>query len=174
MSLQFRIRFEPGLINELAARYDYPSENHIEHGIAPRSIRAGFFTKPDFLDLCRWKTPRSQSKCNKNSEKFIREVTGIALSTKNERIRIGILTLLHGVSWPTASVILHFTHNDPYPILDYRALWSLGVEKRPNVYTFDLWWAYTEYCRELAKENAVSMRVLDRALWRYSKEEQKQ
>jgi hypothetical protein len=30
--------------------------------------------------------------------------------------------------------------------------------------------AYTEYTREIAKESGVSMRVLDRALWQFSKE----
>ena len=58
-----------------------------------------------------------------------------------------------------------------YPIIDYRALWSLGVTDPPP-YTFDFWWAYTEHCRALAKKYRASMRVLDRALWQYSKENQ--
>jgi hypothetical protein len=74
---------------------------------------------------------------------------------------------LHGVSWPTASVFLHFAGRDRYPILDYRALWSLGIEK-PIAYTFDFWWHYTLFCRKLADEAYVSMRTLDRALWQFS------
>jgi hypothetical protein len=49
---------------------------------------------------------------------------------------------LHGVNWPMASVMLHFAGREPYPVLDFRALWSLNVPK-PSFYTFDLWWAYT-------------------------------
>lgn len=45
-----------------------------------------------------------------------------------ERARIESLTILDGVSWPTVSAILHLFHKDPNPILDYRALWSVGVE----------------------------------------------
>ena len=99
------------------------------------------------------------------------EVTRTALRTDNERLKIEILTLLTGVSWPTASVILHFCDKKPYPILDYRALWSLRVEAPPR-YDFDFWWAYTRFVRRLAKETKLSMRTIDRALWQYSKERQ--
>jgi hypothetical protein len=39
-------------------------------------------------------------------------------------------------------------------------------------HTFGLWWPYVEHCRRVAHENSVSMRVLDRALWQYSNENQ--
>ena len=70
-----------------------------------------------------------------------------------------------------ASVILHFRFDNTYPILDFRALWSLGIEER-NKYDFELWWAYVLCCRKLARRAGVSMRTLDRALWQYSKENQ--
>jgi hypothetical protein len=99
-------------------------------------------------------------------------VTRTALSTESEQLRVEVLTLLNGVSWPTASVILHFCHREAYPILDFRALWSLGVEANDVRYNFDLWWGYTQACRRLAEETGLSMRELDRALWQYSKENQ--
>jgi hypothetical protein len=137
-----------------------------------RGQERGYFTKDDFQDTCRWKTSRSQSRVRANPAKFIEEATRIALSTALEEIRIGVLTLLHGVLMPTASVVLHFAHEDPYPIIDFRALWSLGINDRPQFYTFDYWWEYTEFCRELAEKRRVSMRDLDRSLWQYSKENQ--
>jgi hypothetical protein len=79
--------------------------------------------------------------------------------------------LLDGVSWPTASVILHFCHPEPYPVLDYRALWAVGVDA-PSAYTFELWWGYVQICREIARETGMDMRELDRALWQYAKENQ--
>jgi len=85
------------------------------------------------------KTPRSQRPVASNHADYIEAVTQTALSTPNERLRIEVLLLLSGVRWPTASVILHFCHRDPYPILDYRALWSLGVEAKDIIYYFDLW-----------------------------------
>ena len=161
----------PG-IPGFASRYSYQLEDKIVEEIGHRAKSKGYFTEEDFKALCYWKTPRSQSKVNSNPPGMIEEATRIALSTDYEEIRIGVLTLLHGVSWPTASVVLHFAHTDPYPIIDYRALWSLGIQKRPQFYTFDYWWDYVQICRELARKCGLSMRDLDRALWQYSKENQ--
>ncbi len=66
-------------------------------------------------------------------------------------------------------MLLHFGHGDPYPILDFRALASLGVEQ-PSSYTFKFWWSFVLACRELAERHQVDMRTLDRALWQYSLE----
>jgi hypothetical protein len=107
-----------------------------------------------------------------NSEEFIKDVTRIALTAPNEKLRIEVLTLLNGVSWPTASVLLHFGYDNLYPILDFRALWSLGIDASRVNYDFDFWWEYTEHCRKLAQQVGVSMRVLDRALWQYSESNQ--
>lgn len=168
----FHLRFDKKDIPAWAGRYDYPGDTEVET-VAHKNKGRGYLTKAEFQILCKWKTPRSQPKCALNSEDFIQEATGIALSTKHEELRIGSLMTLHGVSWPTASVILHFWHNDPYPILDFRALWSLGFDKQPTYYTFDIWTKYTGFCRRLAKESEVSMRTADRALWQFSSENQK-
>jgi hypothetical protein len=104
-----------------------------------------------------------------NQANYVQEVTSIALAAPSERVRIETLTILDGVSWPTASVILHFFHRSRYPILDFRALWSVKL-KPPSQYGFDYWWSYVQYCRKLASANHVDMRTLDRALWQYSKE----
>ncbi len=172
----FALRFDPAEVRSWAARYqgtpaELRREEQIEREIAPRARAAGYYTKPDFLVLTRWKTPRSQPKCESNSAEFIEEATSVALSARDERLRIGVPRLLSGVDWPTASVLLHFGSRDPYPILDFRALWSLGWEKPPS-YTFPFWWEYVQTCRKLAEESGVSMRELDRALWQYSKENQ--
>lgn len=98
-------------------------------------------------------------------------MTAAALSTPDERLRVDVLRLLSGVAWPTASVILHWGHTEPYPILDFRAVWSLGLDALPP-YDFPFWQAHTAYCRALASGVGVGMRELDRALWQYSKEHQ--
>jgi hypothetical protein len=105
------------------------------------------------------------------SRGLIAAVTGTALSTDNERLRIEVLTLLSGVNWPTASVILHFCAREPYPILDVRALWSLSMPAALP-YDYPLWAEYTKVSRQLAARAGVSLRELDRALWLYSKENQ--
>lgn len=69
------------------------------------------------------------------------------------------------------SVILHLYYREQYPILDFRALWSLSVDV-PGTYKFSFWWSYVEYCRGLAERTGFDMRTLDRALWQYSRENQ--
>jgi len=168
----FSLRFDKEDIEYWAHLYNGDSDDPIEKEIVPRIRSADFVTRPDFLKLCDWKSPRIRRHCEKNSEEFVEAVTRTAFSTTNEQLRIEVLTLLRGVSWPVASVILHFGCREPYPIMDFRVLWSLGVEA-PKQYTFEFWWEYTKYCRQLADRCGVDLRTLDRGLWQYSKEHQK-
>jgi len=168
----FKLRFNNKAISKWAERH--PSEEAVRVvNVLPPIVKArGFYSKEELQEYCHWKSPRTQSRVAQNPPEFVEAVTSVALSTPNERLRIEILTLLHGVNWPSASVLLHFGHKDPYPILDFRALWSLSIDSRKVKYNFDLWWEYTLYCRQLAKEADVSMRELDLALWQFSKERQ--
>ena len=129
-------------------------------------------TKGQLQTLCKWKSPRSAGNMLRNSTSYVKEITGYSLRSGDERTRIETLTLLDGVGWPTASAILHFYHADNYPILDFRALWSIGVDTPPSVYKYDFWQDYTDCCREISKRHKVSMRLLDKALWQYSKDNQ--
>lgn len=131
----------------------------------------GYLVRKELQQVASWKSPRRPDLVDKNEDKYIEEVTKFAFSTTCERARIEALTLLDGVAWPTASSILHLFHEDPYPILDFRALESVSL-KVPSQYSFDFWWQYVEFCRETARAAAVDMRTLDRALWQYSKDKQ--
>lgn len=160
-SLRFNISQIPVLTEKYVNSKEYTttSEMYIERKIAPRTQRTGYFTLEDFLVVCKLKSPRSFKQCKLNSPEFIKVVTHAALSSSHEQFRIECLTLLRGVSWPTASVLLHFGSMDPYLILDFRALWSLQIPV-PKRYDFTFWWSYTEYCRKLANRAGVSMRTL--------------
>ena len=72
----------------------------------------------------------------------------------------------------SSSTLLHFCDSRPYPILDFRALWSLGYSKPPH-YTMLFWLEYLEFTRLLAARLAVPIRTIDRALWQYSKTKQR-
>jgi hypothetical protein len=139
--------------------------------LRPEVQSAGFLTKEQLQILAKWKSARSAPRVLRNSEAYVREITGFALSARDERARIEALTVLDGVLWPTASVVLHLFHAESYPILDFRALWSVS-EKVPVKYNFPFWWRYVSFCRKLAEQHGVSMRVLDRALWQYSNAKQ--
>lgn len=168
----FRITAIPAL----ADRYWFRGEG-AERAVSKAGLRAhkrGCYTRAEFLVICEWKSTRTKKLCSdpSNSDRLVRAVTRIALSTKVEEVKIAALLVLRGVSWPTASVLLHFATSNRYPIIDYRALWSMGYGEPPHTYTFELWRDYTTQCRCLAKEAGVTMRQLDRALWQYSKEKQ--
>ena len=75
---------------------------------------------------------------------------------------------LHGISWALASVVLHFAFPNRYPILDFRAIWSLHFRK-PKSYTFDFWQLYVERFRALQRKTRLPARRLDRGLWMFSK-----
>jgi len=172
-------RFPAAEIGGLEQRYwNYSSEvqrereNNIIQNTGPAFRQRGYLTKDDLVLLTRWKSPRSLPRVEQNADCFVKEVTTISLSEDtSEELRIKILTILDGVQWSIASVVLHFAFPDQYPILDYRAIWSLQ-EPQPATYTFDFWMQYTEFCRAYIKQHQLCMRSFDRALWTYSKENQ--
>ena len=168
---KLRLRMPESELTTWASRYSYPGEAEIEKRVGPNARARGYLQRDEFLELCRWKTPRSQPRCATNGEDYVRDVTRVALAATNEELKIRVLLLLAGVSWPTASVILHFCDEGAYPILDFRALWSVGYRRVPP-YTFLLWWEYTRFIRAISKRTGLSMRTIDRALWQYSKDRQ--
>lgn len=171
--MTFRLRFPVSQINYWADRYDFVGDSEIESEVATPAREQGYLTRSQFLRICKWKTPRSQKKCKKNDEEMVREATRIAFSTEYDPIKIAVLRSLDGVDWPTASTILHFCDARSYPILDFRVLWSLGIKKYPAYVSKRFFQEYTEYVRNLSAASGHSMRVIDRALWQYSKEKQK-
>lgn len=174
MAAKLRLRFPAKKIRNWAGQYDASSDEPVQGEIGPRCRAAGTIEKDDFLLICRWKSPRIVPLCAENSAELIRAVTMTALTTKCEELRIKAPTLLRGVNWPVASALLHFAHVDPYPVLDFRALWSLGWDlDGQRDFRFEFWWVYVEFCRRIATDWGVSMRELDRALWQFSKANQK-
>lgn len=95
--------------------------------------------------------------------------TRTALGHPDEAVRMEALLGLEGVGAPTASTLLFAAFPDDYPILDVRALESLGVKARSQ-YPVSFWLAYLSACRELARATGVSIRTLDKALWQHSRE----
>lgn len=165
------LRFDERKIREIALRYQYAELDTELIDMKPAIENRGFVTRDELYKIARWKAPRNSSRVLKNSEVDVAEISRFALHTRSEKARVESLLMLYGVGWPMASVILHFFHKDPYPILDFRALWSISLE-RPSYYSFDFWWAYVQFCRQLIARNGIDMRTLDKALWQYSNENQ--
>ncbi len=142
--------------------------------LKPKVEQRGYLDKDELRCVARWKSPRRSGDIDKNDDNYVKEITSWAFAATDERSRIEVLTLLDGIGWPTASAILHLFHKDLYPILDDRALWSVGAGavKLSKKCSFSFWWCYVRFCRDVACRNQVDMRTLDRALWQYSKSKQ--
>jgi hypothetical protein len=168
--MRHNLRISPRELRSYMQRYDYAADPRLEH-IRPLAKVQGYLTVTQLHELARWKSTRRAELVKENTEAFVREITAFSFSATFEQSRIGSLVLLSGVQYPTASVILHFCVDDTYPILDFRAIWSLGLEK-PAVYSPVYWVKYTNVCRLLASEHGLSVRELDMALWQFSKEHQ--
>ncbi len=170
MHLTPKLRIPLSELRSYQKRYDVTADPKLEH-IRPLAKLQGSLTVQQLHELVLWKSSRRAKLAKANSEEFAREITTFAFSAKSEHSRIGSLVLLQGVQYPTASVILHFCVSESYPILDFRAIWTLGLEK-PSTYSPAFWVEYIRVCRELAAKNQLCVRELDMALWQFSKEHQ--
>lgn len=171
----FAMAFPASEIAALAERYvrvngDQEREDHLIHTVAPAARARGYLEQHELLEICAWKTPRSKSRVKSNSPATTEAVTRAAFTPGVDTIaRIQVLRALEGVDWPTATAILHIILPDDYPLLDVRALESLQVAV-PAAYSAGFVAAYVDHCKRLAKENGVTLRTLDRALWQYSRD----
>jgi hypothetical protein len=164
----FRLQFPAEEIESLAGRF--PASDDRRLLVVGAAVRArGHYTREEFIEVCAWKTPRSRPRVAANPEAAVADVTGRALAASDEAARFATLLELEGVGAPTASTLLYTAFPDDYPILDVRALESLGVKSR-STYPVSFWLAYLDVCRALARRHGVSLRTLDKALWQHSKE----
>lgn len=169
MPRRFALQFPVDEVPGLADRFSYPKadENCLAAGAAARA--RGHYSRDELTLICAWKTDRSRSRVATNSETAIEMATGRAFRSKDEAKRMEAMTGLSGVGVPTGSALLYFAFPDDYPILDVRALESLGQKAR-TIYPTEYWVDYLLACRRLAAEADVPIRVLDKALWQASKE----
>ncbi len=164
---RFRLRFPIDEIPRWAKAYSYPQGDVEAVQIGAAAKAQGYLTRPQFLALARWKSRRPAKHHEKNDAATVEEVTRFAFTTPVESLRLSALTLLKGVQPRTASAILHMCHHDPYPMMDVRAFWSLGVDKEPRDWAA-IWPEYIYVCRSIAAEAKTDLRTLDRALWGFS------
>src|SRR5690606_29961783 len=122
MPAPFTLQFPAVDLPALASRYTDPGDPRMDD-IGDAARQRGHLTRDELLELVAWKSGgRQLHNARKNTPASVEEITAVALTAADERLRIGALLCLDGVSWPTASAILHFAHAEAYPLLDQRAL----------------------------------------------------
>lgn len=133
-----------------------------------RANGALYLTRGELRWVGEWKTPRIRPEIARNTEAGVQGLTAAAFLARGDGTRLRVLLGLRGVGVAVASVVLHFGDPDRYPIYDVRvraALRRIGVRRRfpPTAVG---WVAYAAVLRELATRHRVSLRTLDKALWR--------
>jgi hypothetical protein len=165
--MDFQLQFEPSQIEPLAARY--PVED--DHSALDAGVRIakGDYTRANLEIIFRWKTGgRGVSRLDRNAALEVEEALRLAAAARMERTAIAVLCGLFGVNVPVASAVLTAINPMCYTIIDFRALESLCVTDYSA--TIDFYLSYLSHCRLLADRHSVSLRLLDRALWQWSKE----
>jgi hypothetical protein len=135
-------------------------------------VRArGWFTRREFVRMCRWKSPRAQHLWRRNSPARIRRVSRAVLATHSERRRMELLTSLRGVGVPIASAILTLVDPRRYGVLDIRA-WqllvavrSVAVNRRGQGFTIGQWETYLAALRHHARRLGVTARAVEYTLF---------
>jgi hypothetical protein len=144
-------------------------ERRLKARLRRRRVRGPMYlTRAELVRLGEWKGPRIRPLIARNTPGGVRGLTAAAFLTRDEGRRVRLLQGLSGVGLPVASVVLHFADPTRYPIYDVRvlaALRSLGLGDRFPP-TPDGWVAYVACLRRLARRHRVSLRTLDKALWR--------
>jgi len=155
-------------IRHYAQRYNNDREDDLSRRLKAAKSR-GYMTRQDLIEVAKWKWPGGivRQYCKENTNHEVKEISRVSFHSKSDRLRIGVLMALHGVNWPMASVILHFAFRNRYPILDVRAMSTVGGS---TSYNFERWMEYVYLCRKKAKECNITMRELDRSLWQYDKD----
>jgi hypothetical protein len=170
MSIVSKVRFGRDDVQHYSDRYSFDLEDQVRALVLPIQKR-GWLTKADLVEVGEWKSARIRSRIAKNVEELVKQATETALVTSSVRLAVHVPQVLHGVGMPVSSTLLHWFHRDPFPILDFRALWSLDI-KMPPSYSLEFWEEYVTLTRNVAESWKVDMRTLDRALWQYSSENQ--
>lgn len=145
----------------------------VERGTKGHSI--GHLRRNELLEIGRWKSSgrRNDRHFISNREIDVIEISHKAFADENMKPfgRLKHLTILNGVEIPTASAIMHFAFPETYPVIDVRALNTLGI--KASSISPRLWYTYQKNCCDWADEYDVDLRTLDRALWQYDKDQKK-
>jgi hypothetical protein len=137
-----------------------------------------YLTKHDLDPIFEWKLRRQLGRDKKrlehNSDRAYEIITQAAFLIKEEdwkleaELRVGVLTVLHGVGVPVASAILALADPDRYCAVDFRGWRAVFREKR-TAFDIPSYLLYLSEIKKLAKELDWSAQETDLAVWEYDR-----
>jgi hypothetical protein len=142
--------------------------------------RRGWYLKPELIQVGEWKARgRIRGRLAQNTDSDVIQITKTALAASEEN-QHRILGRLHGVADPMASALLMVWDPERHTVLDVRAVAALERFQRRGLLKEEVperdglyppYPAYLQCCRAIAKRLGVSLRDLDRALWKWNEME---
>lgn len=149
----------------------YSLEDHLFNIVGPQIKKRGYMTFDDFYKIAMWKSARQKPKYLQNKSS-VESISKEAFSLSDESERMENLCSLKGVGIPTASAILTIVYPDNYAVIDVRCiemLQELGYSIKKTI-TLNNWLKYLDIVRKIAKENSITAREVDKALFAMHRE----
>lgn len=150
----------------------YNTESHLFKVVGLQVRERGYFLFEEFYSICMWKSARQKQRYKRNKD-GIKEISKKVFAENDEKIKMKILCELEGVNIPMASALLTVVNPEKYAVIDIRCLEALenkglGIGNTPSLKT---WIKYLKIVRNLAKENKVTPREIDMALFAMHRED---
>lgn len=149
----------------------YSLEDYLFNVVGPQVKKRGYMTFDEFYRIGMWKSARQKPNYVKNMDS-VELITRDAFLISDERLKMEKLCSLKGVAIPTASAILTIPFPDKYAVIDIRCIEMLQ-ELEYSVHktiTISNWLKYLNVMRTLARDNEVSPREIDKALFAMHRE----
>ena len=147
-----------------------------------------FLKREEFINICKWKSPRPKKHYQKNSKKKIEEITReVFAKHPDTESQMTELLKLKGVNIPVASALLTVIYPKIYCIVDFR-VWNslLWIEEKKYLFkdysiffdfinnfrgydTIKSYISYMEKIKKLAKKHRMVPREIEMALWQHDK-----
>ena len=144
-----------------------------EIGSPPTYLTLAILEKIAVWKVAEWRAQRIKGYIGKNKDKDVIDITQVALTTHNERLRLEALRILNGVNVRMASSILWFCFPDKYSVMDRYAWKTLQIHRLIDGEmkdTFECYRYYNKVCGDIVeslKHFGITRRKLDKALWQF-------
>ena len=167
----------PSLLSACLIHDEYPDTAPLIASLS-HVREAGYFTRSEFLSMCKWKEPRERRRQHwaTNTEDEVRMLSAKAFGASDEARRILHLCRLRGVGIPVASAFLTLVDPEHYGVIDIR-VWQLlafyqEVDYDPDGRALQVlhWLDYLDKIRMWAGEINVSVRAIERTLFQHHRE----
>jgi len=152
-------------------RYDEEARDYKEFDNMANDFKnKTFLTKNELLRIAEWKLrrlyfPKHRKEIEKNTDSLIEETTEKAIKETDDKTKVEILDeLLHGVGIPVASAVLTVLNPQDYAVIDINGWYALYHEEK-KLFTSSDFKQYINKVREIAKNQGLTAREVDKGLF---------